>query len=193
MKIFSILFSLLFFFSTSINAQEQITPVSKQMGITGLPIIYLNNGAGNSGGFNGIALYGNLGWFIQNNNVLGVRPFFGLVDSGFDKVQRLHSLGSNIYYRRYLNRNRWSFFVDANLGFGYLWYTSKFNDLNESLNELNGIMFNYAFGPGVDYEINNGWNIELIFQYLEMKNISHPDDTNVGKTIIPSIGIQKFF
>ena len=102
----------------------------------------------------------------------------------------MHSLGSNIYYRRYLNQDRLKFFGEINGGLGYLWYTSN---IFESVKEFNGLMFNYAFGLGADYEIKNGWNIELSLQYLQMKNISHPDDTNVGKTIIPSIGIQKFF
>ena len=193
MKQFSILILMLFFFSISAIAQNEAPPASKQIGITGLPIIYLNNGAGNNKGFNGIALYGSVGWFIKDYNVVGLRPFLGVVDSGFDRVQRLHSLGTNVYYRRYLNRNRFSFFVDANVGFGYIWYSSKFPNFNESLNDLNGIMFNYAIGPGVDYEIKNRWNLELSLQYLQMKNIDHPEDTNVGKTIIPSIGIQKFF
>lgn len=184
---------MLFFCSISAVAQNKTPSDSKQIGMTGLPIIYLNDGVGNNKGFNGVALYGNFGGFIGDHNVVGLRPFYGLVDSGFGRVQRLHSLGSNVYYRRYLNRNRFSFFVDANAGFGYIWYTSKFSNLNESLNELNGIMFNYALGPGIDYEIVNGWNIELTIQYLQMKNIDHPEDTNVGKTLIPSIGFQKFF
>jgi len=189
MKTFSTILSFLFFFSFSINAQEQATPVSKQIGITGLPIFYLNSGAGDEGGLNGVALYGSFGWFIKQQNIVGIRPFFGVVDAGFDRSQRMHSLGSNIYYRRYLNEDRLKVFGEFNLGLGYLWYTSEFADLKEA----NGIMFNYAFGLGADYEIKNGWNIELSFQYLLMKNISHPEDTNVGKTIIPSIGIQRFF
>ncbi len=193
MKTFSIFFFILFFFSTSTIAQNKTPSVSKQIGITGLPIIYLNDGVSNINGINGVALYGNIGWFFHKYNVVGLRPFFGILDPGFDKVERLHSLGSNVYYRRYLNRNRFSFFLDANVGFGYIWYTSKFPDFNESLRELNGIMFNYAFGLGGDYEISNGWNLELTFQYLQMKNIDHPEDTRVGKTLIPSIGIQKFF
>lgn len=193
MKSAFIFLFILFFFSISIHAQDQTSAATKQIGITGLPIFYLNDGGGNSGQFNGIALYGNLGRVFKKYNVVGLRPFFGVVDDGFDRVERLHSLGTNIYYRRYLNKNRWSFFLEANAGFGYLWYTSKFPDFNESLKENNGIMFNYGFGPGVDFEVKNGWNIELTVQYLQMKNISHPENTLVGKTIIPAIGFQKFF
>lgn len=193
MKSSFIFFLILCFFSTAAIAQNKTPSASNQIGITGLPIIYLNDVPDTNNGFNGVALYGNLGRVFHDYNVVGLRPFFGVVDFGFDRIQRLHSLGSNVYYRRYLNRNRFSFFVDANIGFGYIWYTSRFPNINESLRELNGIMFNYAIGPGVDYEISNGWNIELTFQYLQMKNISHPDDTIVGKTFIPSIGIQKFF
>jgi hypothetical protein len=193
MKQTSIFLFILFFFSISIHAQDQTKAATKQIGLTGVPIFYLNNGGGNSGGFNGIALYGNLGRVFKKYNVVGLRPFFGVSDEGFDKEQRLHSIGSNIYYRRYLNKNRWSFFLEANAGFGYLWYTSKFPDFNESLRENNGVMFNFAFGPGVDFEIKNGWNLELTVQYLELKNISHPENTLVGETIIPTIGFQKFF
>ena len=96
MKISPILCFFIFFFSISINAQDQTKPTSRQIGITGLPIIYLNNG----GGLNGFALYGNIGWFIKNSNVVGIRPFFGAVDPGFDNFRRLSSLGSNVYYRR---------------------------------------------------------------------------------------------
>lgn len=192
MKRFSILFSLFFLYTMAIQAQEQVKSVSKQIGLTGLPIIYLNNGVGNNG-LNGIALYGSVGWFFQKYNVVGIRPFYGVVDVGFNGVQRLNSAGSNVYYRRYLNQQKWSFFVDANVGFGHIWYSSKIPDFNVSLKELNGIMFNYAVGPGVDYKVKNGWNIELLIQYLQMKNINHPEDTTVGKTLIPSIGVNKFF
>ncbi len=193
MKTLSSILSFLFLFSISINAQDQSTPASKQIGLTGLPIFYLNNGAGNGGGFNGIALYGSFGWIIKEQNIVGLRPFFGVVDTDFSKTQRMHSLGSNVYYRRYLNEDRLRVFGEFNIGLGYLWYTSNIPNLTKSISEFDGIMFNYAFGLGADYEIKNGWNIELSFQYLQMKNISHPEDTNVGKTIIPSIGIQRFF
>lgn len=189
MKTFSILFSILFFFSiSSIKAQDQVSPVSKQVGLTGLPIFYLNGG-----GLNGIALYGSVGWFIKDYNVVGLRPFLGMVDRGFDNTERLNSLGSNVYYRRYINRSQWSFYLEANVGFGYIWYSSKFPDFDNYLKEINGVMFNYAFGPGVDYEIKNGWNIELTLQYLKMRNIDHPEETIDGHTIIPTIGFQKFF
>lgn len=187
------LFSILFFFAISINAQEATTTVSKQIGITGLPLLYLNGGTGNAPGLNGLALYGNAGWFIKKHNVIGLRPFFGIVDSGDEYNQRIHSAGSNVYYRRYLNQKRWSFFVDANAGFGYTWYSSRFPDYDDFLKGLNGIMFNCALGPGIDFEINDGLNIEFIIQYLYMRNISHPDNTTPGKTVIPSIGIQQFF
>lgn len=191
MKFLPIIFSLLFLFSVSVNAQDQSASYSKQIGIAGLPIFYLNNANGNS--FNGVALYGNIGWFIKDYNVIGARPFFGTVNLGFQDEQILNSLGSNFYYRRYFNKKRWSFFVDANIGFGYIWYSSEVPSIDVVLKDLNGAMFNYAIGPGVDYEVKNGWNIELTVQYLEMKNITHPEDTNVGKTIIPAIGLQKFF
>ncbi|MEM1323384.1 MAG: hypothetical protein AAGG75_24170 [Bacteroidota bacterium] len=181
-----------FLFSVSINAQDS-APASKQVGVTTLPIIYLNNGIGTDGGFGGIAVYGNYGWIFKNYNVVGLRPFWGYVDSGSSRNQHLQSLGSNVYYRRYFNRNRLSFFVDANIGLGYIWYSSDSPSFEETLQELNGLMFNYAFGPGVDFEIKNGWNVELIIQYLQMQNIDHPEDTNVGKSLIPSIGVQKFF
>jgi len=103
------------------------------------------------------------------------------------------STGLNAYYRVYIQRKRLSIFLDANLGLGYIWYSSKNSGPRGPLSSFNGTMFNYAFGPGIDFEISNGLNVEFLVQHLRMANISHPEDTNDGSTIIPSVGIQKFF
>ncbi|MEM9545217.1 MAG: hypothetical protein AAGA77_04555 [Bacteroidota bacterium] len=183
------LIAVLLLISIITYGQDDSTSVSKQIGITGLPIYYISGGL-NGNGFNGWALYGNYGWIFNQKNAIGLRPFWGSVNIGFFDDERLHSLGSNIYYRRYLSQDRWSFFVDANIGFGYIWYTS---DVINNISENNGVMFNYAFGPGLNYEIKNNWNIEFLIQYLQMRNISNPEGTTIGNTIIPSIGIQKLF
>ena len=48
--------------------------------------------------------------------MVGFRPFFGIADSGFEKIERMHSLGGNVYYRRYFNNNRFKVFGDINFG-----------------------------------------------------------------------------
>jgi len=181
---------ILFFFSTSVLAQDTTSTATRQIGLTGVPISYVS-----SGGFKGIHLYGNIGRIIKDYSVVGLKPFFELRRLGgvFDNGERLHSLGANVYYRRYLSRNRWSFFLEANAGFGYLWNTSKSSVPDPLLRENNGIIFNYGFGPGVDFEIKNGWNIELNVQYQRGRNFSNPETKIGGRGIVPTIGLQRFF
>jgi len=170
-------------------AQE--TSKNKQIGLTGLPIIYFYNGTPS---IEGGALYGNYGWFLKDKTVLGIRPFAGIVDFGRQGAQKITSVGTNIYYRTYFNRSKTSFFIDVNTGLGYINYSTNIENVSyqENLKELNGMMFNFAFGPGVDIEIKNGLKFEFLVQYLEMHNISSPNETSTGNTVIPSIGIQKF-
>jgi len=75
------------------------------------------------------------------------------------------------------------------LDISYLWNREKGNF---KLNPSDGMLFSFAAGPGLDFEIKNGINIEFLLQYLDLKNVTNPDTYDV-KSIIPSIGIQRFF
>jgi len=149
---------ILFFFSTSVLAQDTTSTATRQIGLTGVPISYVS-----SGGFKGIHLYGNIGRIIKDYSVVGLKPFFELRRLGgvFDNGERLN--------------------------------TSKSSVPDPLLRENNGIIFNYGFGPGVDFEIKNGWNIELNVQYQRGRNFSNPETKIGGRGIVPTIGLQRFF
>ena len=182
----SILLSLLFtFFSFILLAQEEPLQPKMQIGLTGLPIVYINNGQFS---VNGLAVYGNIGWWIKEKQVVGLRPFIGYVETDFEQML---SIGNNLYYRYYFNKSSFSWFTDLNLGFGYIWYEDKFEF--GTPRDLNGIMFNYAFGLGFDWAIAKPWNLEFLLQYLQMRNLNYPNATIVGNALIPSIGIQRYF
>ena len=182
MKLKFTFFTLFFLFvlSFSVQAQDNNLDYKQQVGLTGLPIYYF------SGGIQGVSIYGSIGWFTGDHAAIGFRPFYG-------KVSNMQSIGTNLYYRYHFNKNRTKVFFDANIGMGYLWYSGGFIDFDNLRQDPNGIMFNYALGPGVDVEIKNGLHFEFLIQYLRMRNITHPDNTSIGRTLIPSLGIQKFF
>jgi len=178
----------LFLMNCASFAQEQeseSTANRMQIGLTGLPIIYVNNGQVNP---NGLALYSNVGWFIKEKHVLGLRPFLGMVRTNFENAI---ALGGNVYYRYYFNNSDWRIFADANLGFGHIWHQQTAEVFFTQV--FDGTLFNFAYGFGVDWEIKNGWSLEILVQYLEMKNLTHPKTTFIGRAIIPSIGLQRFF
>lgn len=183
--ILSILFLSSCFFSFAQNDFPQ-----NQSGITGLPIIYPNNDDGNTVGLNGYAIYLSIGKFKSEKTAIGLRPFVGQVDVSFD---RIFSIGLNGYYRRYFGNKNTRAFFDANAGFGGLFYSNISESVVRDPSDNNGVMFNFAFGPGVDISLQNGYFIEASIQYLRMRNISKPDGTTVGNTVIPSIGLFKYF
>lgn len=188
MKKICVLLVFTFLLCPILNSQE-ILPRNKQLGLTGLPVIYLNSGL-NARGF---ALYANGGWFISDKISLGARPFFGRVNFGGSPSQEINALGFNFYFRFYFGEGKVMPFFDVNAGVGRLWYTSDNPFFQEQIGEVNGAMFNFAFGPGIDIPIGNNYAIEIVVQYLRMRNISFPEETTIGNTLIPSIGVQRFF
>ncbi|MEM7102062.1 MAG: hypothetical protein AAF502_02950 [Bacteroidota bacterium] len=183
----SVLFITLFFgFSSPVFSQNSAGDF--QAGISGLPIIYLN-----SNSLDGGALTANVGIFLNANLVAGVRPFFGTVSDGNEVNERIIALGANPYFRVYIGNGKVKGFGDINAGFGKLWYTSKNEAYAEFLSGFDGAMFNLAVGPGIDILLKGGYHIELLIQYLQMQNISHTRNSSLGNTLIPTIGVQKFF
>ena len=81
--------------------------------------------------------------------------------------------------------------MDANIGFGRLWYS--YDEGWFASNDVNGSMFNFAVGPGLDFRLKNGFYLELLVQYLYMRNISFPEQTSAGNSVIPSIGVIRHF
>ena len=184
MRSFCTLCSLVFLSFSLCHSQSEAP--SKQFGFTGLPVIYpsTNSGLGSSG-VKGYALYLNFGKSISEDFSTGIRPFFGTVQSSPGELgQRISAAGLNWYGRGHLDMNKSKLFLDVNAGFGRLWYGTG---------EANGWMFNYAIGPGADFHLGKHFYLEVLVQYLRMRNISYPDETTIGNTIIPSIGIQRFF
>ena len=158
------------------------------LGISGLPIIYFNSNSVGGG-----ALAVNAGVFLNSKMVLGIKPFFGTVSDGNEVNERIVSLGGNPYFRYYIGNGKVRGFGDVNAGFGKLWYTSKNESYAELLSAFNGAMFSFAVGPGLDIMLKGGFHLEILVQYLQMQNITHPRSTTIGNTLIPTIGVQKFF
>jgi hypothetical protein len=154
------------------NSQSQTEKGGFQVGIGGLPIIYPDNS-----GETGYSLRANFGYFPINKLTVGVMPFVG-------KVEDMKSIGANIYLRYYLTNKRFSLFVEASGGFGDLKY--------EDSPQYNGTMNSIIFGPGIHYIFKNNLSIEFIFQYARLRNISYPENTFIGNTLIPTLGIQYF-
>lgn len=160
---------------------------SLQIGITGLPIFYLNGNSNvGSPGVDGFATYFTIGQFVSKNIALGGRPFVGSVN-GFT------SLGGNAYGRYYFGSKKSRIFLDANIGFGKIWYApnGEFQFFNRDA--LSGNLFNFAAGPGMDFHLKNGFYVEATVQYLQMENLSNNFGGFIGKTIIPSVGVVKYF
>ena len=151
----------------------QIPKKSLQIGVGGLPIYYpINNFP------TGYSLRANIGYFLFNDISLGIIPFSG-------KVGDISSSGVNSYFRYYVMHTDISFFIEAGAGVGRLNY--------ENTPQFNGTMMSINFGPGFHYQFKKSWTFELLFQYARLRNISFPDNTSIGHTIIPTLGIQYFF
>ena len=192
-------YAFLFIFSLAINSlhsQTQSTEESSeerfQIGLTGLPLIAITNSPRIMTQTYGFALYGNFGWLLDKNHVVGARPFYAKV--AFSDLQETNSAGLNIYYRLYLNqRPKTRLFIEAHTGLGALWYQSNRASIQQFVQQFNGLLFNYAFGPGINIKLKDGYHLEILTQYIVMQNASFPDNTTVEHAIIPSLGVQKFF
>jgi hypothetical protein len=143
-----------------------------QVGVSGLPIIYFDNSLPN-----GYSLRANVGYFPLENFSIGLSPYFG-------QVAEISSLGTNLYTRYYFLSSRVSLFAEASSGLGSVKYDENSN--------LNGTMNSLALGPGVALSIKDKLALEIIVQYARLRNITHPRDTQLGNTFIPSIGLQYF-
>jgi hypothetical protein len=157
-------------------SQAQSEKGTFQLGIGGLPIIYPDNS-----GETGYAIRANLGYFPINKLSIGLMPFAG-------KVEDMKSIGASIYLRYYIINKRFSLFVEGSGGYGNLKY--------EDSPRYDGTMNSLNIGPGIHYAFKskhkNKLNIEFLLQYGRLQNISYPENTATGNTLIPTIGIQYF-
>ena len=169
MKNIAFIFIMLFAFFCSHAQYEKGT---FQLGIGGMPIIYPDNSEET-----GYSLRANFGYFPINKLVVGLMPFVG-------KVDQMKSVGANIYLRYYLTNNSFSVFIEASGGFGNLEY--------ENTPQHNGTMTAIILGPGIHYKFKNNLAIEFLLQYGRLQNISYPENTATGNTLIPTLGIQYF-
>ena len=154
------------------NSQAQCEKGTFQLGIGGMPILYPDDSEDP-----GYSLRVNFGYFPINKLSVGVMPFIG-------KVDQMKSIGLNVYLRYYLLNKRFSLFAEASGGFGNLKY--------ENSPQYNGTMNAIILGPGIHYKIKNNLGIEFLLQYGRLRNISYKENTSIGNTLIPSLGIQFF-
>lgn len=162
----------LIFLISSLCIFSQQSKGTIQFGIGGLPILYPDHTLPT-----GYSLKANAGYFVMDGLAVGVSPFSG-------KVDEISSLGASLYLRYYVNNSRASFFVEGGVGYGKLKY--KLNpQVNGTLNVLN-------IGPGVHFTIKGKLALEVLVQYANLKNISFPEWTIDGHTIIPTLGFQYF-
>jgi hypothetical protein len=161
---------LAFFIYLSSEAQNE--KGAFQIGLGGLPIVYIDNSAPT-----GYSLRANIGYFPINNLSIGILPYIG-------KVDNIKSVGTNIYLRYYLINAKFSLFTEISSGLGNLKY--------DGTSQYDGTMNSIIVGPGAHYMIKNKLSIELLVQYARLKNISYPENTLVSNTFIPTIGIQYF-
>ena len=100
----------------------------------------------------------------------------------------MKSIGAGIYLRDYIINKRVSLFLEGGSGFGNLNY--------KDAPQYDGTMNSFNIGPGIHYTFKskskNKFTIEFLFQYARLQNISHPESTLTGSTIIPTLGIQYF-
>lgn len=167
-KTYLIFFLILFY----CGAQAQFEKGTFQVGIGGLPIIYPDDLAET-----GYSLRANFGYFPIKKLAVGVMPFVG-------NVEDMKSIGVNIYLRYYITNKRFSLFAEAGTGFGNLQY--------EDSPSYNGTMYSFNIGPGVHYIFKNKLAIEFLLQYANLRNISYPENTINGNTVIPTLGVQYF-
>ena len=157
---------------TFIHSHAQIEKGTYQVGIGGLPIIYPNVEEPL-----GYSLRVNYGFFLVDNLSIGILPFSG-------RVGDISSFGANCYLRYYLMNSKFSLFLEGGGGLGRLEYDYS--------PRYNGTLLSINIGPGLHYLPKNKLAFEFLFQYARLSNIEFPDNTSIGHTIIPSLGIQYF-
>lgn len=152
------------------TAKSQTEKGTIQVGIGGLPIIYLDNSLPT-----GYSLRSNIGYFVKDNLAVGVIPFAGRVDD-------MKGVGVAVYSRYYFTNKKLSIFLEGSIGIGRMTY--------DHAPEYNGTMSTLSIGPGIGYNVSDKLTIELLPQYVRFRNESHRDVTRIGKAFIPTIGIQ---
>ena len=171
----------LIFISFTAFSQESVSKPKFQVGLSGLPIIHLDFPQ------RGFALYGNMGYYLNKRIVAGARPFFGYLKSKRTGNIWIRSLGLNVYSRFYFSTGRLAFFGEVHSGIGNIWEKTA-----ADVQPLARLLWNYAFGPGLDIQLTKEryWNLELLVQYLKMNDLSDPSEFSVGRAVIPTIGLQ---
>ncbi|MEQ8927647.1 MAG: hypothetical protein RLO81_17655 [Fulvivirga sp.] len=145
-----------------------------QVGASGFPVVYLDSSVPT-----GYSAKFNCGIFIKNNLSIGFNPFVG-------KVEDITSFGSLLYLRYYFfNKKRTSVFIDGGIGLGNVRYSES--------PQFDGYMNSIVLGPGLNYFLSEKLSLEFSLQYARLRNISFPEDTELGNTVLPAIGIQYYF
>ena len=62
----------------------------------------------------------------------------------------------------------------------------------ENSPEYDGTMNSINIGPGIHYVFKNKLAIEFLLQYAKLRNITHPETTFNGITLLSTLGIQYF-
>lgn len=140
----------------------------KYLGVSGLPIYWLNDGNIQSYGF--IArVY--LGKYVTNHFSIGFQPFL----ANFNSTK---TLGVNFYGRYNFGQKRSLLFIEASTGLGAIFYSNSTST---------GSLYSVTLGPGFSYFVKGSLSIDLMFQYQNWWLINE-----VGKdhSFVPSIGVM---
>lgn len=73
-------------------------------------------------------------------------------------------------------------FAESSLGYGRVNYSDS--------PEYNGTMRSFSAGVGCQYQLKDRFSLELILPYANLHNVDFKEETMVGNTFIPTLGVQ---
>lgn len=172
-----LLISILSVFTQNSRAQDKL-----QIGLNGIGIIYPGVDA------NGFAFYGQVGKLVYPNLLCGFKPFFGQVQFKGAFPERNRSIGINAFVKLFfLKRSKSSLYFVHSFGVGGLSYRNAFSRVGTPY--LDNTMVNFTLGLGSNINLTERMHLEFNIEYLNMRNIRNSDNTTIGNTIIPTLGL----
>lgn len=139
----------------------------KYIGVSGLPVYWLNNGNIQSYGFIAKTY---LGKFVTDKMSIGLQPYYA-------HLSGVNTFGINIFSRYNLFARKTMVFLEGGAGFGAVSY-------NESSGFEDGL-FAITLGPGVGYFLSKSISVEFILQYQRWTLFY---ESGAGWSFVPSIG-----
>ncbi len=156
-------------------------------------LLLFGDASGFGSGFNGLVLKPGVGYFINNSTSVDINfsyaPLNDLRISGVDSYYNSYAFVPTLR-NNFVNRQKWRAFAEVGFGLG----TIKYKAENQALttfrhDELSGGISILTLGAGVNYFVNDNFDLELITPYISTRNITSDTVNNLYSGLEPTLGV----